>query len=83
MEDHRHGHNRFGVVYLVDEPVVADSDAVVILSNELTRPRWTRIFAQGANVRAEALLNVAWETAELAESWPGDLYSVSHAFLAL
>ena len=83
MEDNRHGHNRRSVVYLVDEPVVPDSDTVVILSHELTGTRWMGILAQVANMRAEALLNFARETAELPESWPGDLYSVDHASLAV
>lgn len=83
MEDHRHGHDSRGGVYFVDEPVVPDSDTVVVLSHELTGARRMGILGEIANVRAETLLNVAWETTELTEGWPGNLYGVGHASLAL
>ncbi len=81
MEDYGNRDRRTGVIHLVDDPVIADSDAIVIEARELAATRRTWIICQRPDVRAQPFLYVVRKSSKLVQCRVGDLDGVSHVWL--
>ena len=78
VENGRHGHDLRDIVYFIDNPVVADSDAIVLLTNGLSGAAWAGIITEAANNRTEARLSISREASESPQGWSGNLSSLRH-----